>query len=215
MATLVTLGDSILDCGHYNRHGVHPGGLLVRNDDALFPEFRGRDLASRGPARLVHRAVDGATVASLPAQVRGLPAEGDAIVLLTLGGNDLLGGLVAAGPAAIARFRDLLEASLDALPPRWPILVGNVYDPTFGDDAQNFLGIEPGLARANLRRMNETLAAIGEARGAAVDIHGHFLEKGDASWFTQVIEPSLVGASEVRRCFLPHVERLAARGLSA
>src|SRR5207248_1660995 len=45
--TLYTFGDSILDCGHYNAHGVTPGGLLVRNDDRLFPEFRGRDLATR------------------------------------------------------------------------------------------------------------------------------------------------------------------------
>jgi len=61
--TVYTFGDSVLDCGHYNEHGVHPGQLLVRNDDRLFPSFKGRDLASRGPAVLEHRAVDGATVA--------------------------------------------------------------------------------------------------------------------------------------------------------
>jgi hypothetical protein len=65
-----TFGDSILDCGHYNAYGLTPGGLLVTNQDALFPEFRGRDLSSRGPARLEHRARDGATLASLPAQAR-------------------------------------------------------------------------------------------------------------------------------------------------
>src|SRR5438874_1535718 len=64
---LHTFGDSILDCGHYNEHGVDPGRLLLRNDDALFPEFKGQDLLSHGPARLEHRAVDGATVESLPA----------------------------------------------------------------------------------------------------------------------------------------------------
>src|SRR5438128_491252 len=56
--TVYTFGDSVLDCARYNEHGVHPGQLLVRNDDALFPEFAGRDLQTRGPARLVHRAVD-------------------------------------------------------------------------------------------------------------------------------------------------------------
>ena len=40
--------------------------------------------------------------------------------------------------------------------------------------------------------------------GALVDLHAHFLT-GDPSWFTEIIEPSLVGASEVRRCFLDHV----------
>src|SRR3712207_4865787 len=63
-----TFGDSILDCGHYNPYGVTPGGLLVHNEDALFPEFRGRDLSAQGLARLEHRARDGATVAGLPAQ---------------------------------------------------------------------------------------------------------------------------------------------------
>jgi hypothetical protein len=46
-----TFGDSILDCGHYNAHGVHPGQLIVRNEDRLFPEFEGRDLQSRGSAQ--------------------------------------------------------------------------------------------------------------------------------------------------------------------
>ena len=34
------------------------------------------------------------------------------------------------------------------------------------------------------------------------DIHAHFL-RGEPSWFTRTIEPSLIGASEVRRVFLP------------
>ena len=92
--TLYTFGDSILDCGHYNEYGVHPGALLVRNDDRLFPEFRGRDLGSRGPARLEHRARDGATVRGLPAQLGELSVEGDAVALVTVGGNDLLSGLI-------------------------------------------------------------------------------------------------------------------------
>ncbi|HEY9861789.1 MAG TPA: hypothetical protein V6D16_19985, partial [Candidatus Obscuribacterales bacterium] len=37
MVTLYTFGDSILDCARYNEYGVHPGQLLVRNDDRLFP----------------------------------------------------------------------------------------------------------------------------------------------------------------------------------
>jgi acyl-CoA thioesterase I len=67
--TVVTFGDSILDCARYNEYGVHPGQLIVRNDDALFPEFTGRDLFSSGPAQLDHRAMDGAVIDSLPRQV--------------------------------------------------------------------------------------------------------------------------------------------------
>jgi acyl-CoA thioesterase-1 len=200
MLTVYTFGDSILDCGHYNPHGVHPGQLLIHNDDRLFPEFIGRDLASRGPARLVHRAVDGATVAGLPAQMRGLQPAGESLALLTVGGNDLLRGLAADTGPGLRDFEKALESFLVRLPVR-PVLVGSVYDPTFGKDENNFLAVEPRVARANLRRMNEVLAAMGARFGRAVNIHAHFLT-GDPSWFTRTIEPSLTGASEIRRAFL-------------
>src|SRR3712207_211159 len=93
-----------------------------------------------------------------------------------------------------------LDAFLRDLPIR-PVLIGNVYDPTFGDDRQNFLGVEPAVARGNHRRMNAVLADLAGRYGALVDLHAHFLT-GDPSWFTRTIEPSLVGASEVRRAFL-------------
>lgn len=37
---LYTFGDSILDCGHCNEHGVHSAALLVRNDDATPRKLR-------------------------------------------------------------------------------------------------------------------------------------------------------------------------------
>lgn len=94
MLTVYTFGDSILDCGRYNAWGVTPGALLVRNDDTLFPAFRGQDLAAHGGGRLEHRARDGATVRRLPAQAAGLRVATPAVALLTIGGNDLLMGLV-------------------------------------------------------------------------------------------------------------------------
>jgi acyl-CoA thioesterase I len=81
MVTLYTFGDSILDCGRYNEFGIHPGQLLVRNNDRLFPEFQRQDLTSQGPARLEHLARDGATVESLPSQAQGLRVEGKAIAV--------------------------------------------------------------------------------------------------------------------------------------
>ena len=197
---VVTFGDSILDCGHYNDKGVTPGQLVVQNDDRLFPEFRGRDLQSRGPARLEHRARDGATVAGLPSQAAGLSVTGDAVAMLTVGGNDLLRGLVADDGPGIEAFGRSLDAFLRDLPIR-PVLIGNVYDPTFGDDRQNFLGIDPAVARGNHRRLNAVLADLAGRYGVLVDLHAHFLT-GDPSWLTHTIEPSLVGASEVRRAFL-------------
>jgi acyl-CoA thioesterase I len=199
--TVYTFGDSILDCGRYNPHGITPGALLVRNDDALFPEFRGRDLATRGPARLVHRAVDGATVDGLPAQVRGVqPPAGSAVALVTVGGNDLLRGLAADDGSGVREFAARLDAFLTSLPVR-PVLLGTVYDPTFGDDARNFLGVDPRTARANHRRVNDAITRLAERYGRLVDLHAHFL-RGDPSWFVNIIEPSLRGASEVRRAFL-------------
>ena len=204
MLTVYTFGDSILDCGHYNPYGVTPGALLVRNDDRMFPEFRGRDLSSHGPARLEHRAQDGARLPSLPAQARGMKVEGEAVALVTIGGNDLLGGLIADQGPGIAAFARGLDEFLRQLPIR-PVLLGNVYDPTFGDDRQNFLGIDPELGRTNLQRMNSVLGEVAGRYGELVDLHGHFLA-GDPSWYTYTIEPSLTGASEVRRCFLNHLD---------
>ncbi len=202
MRTLYTFGDSILDCGHYNDHALDPGQLIVRNDDRLFPEFAGRDLASRGPARLEHRAVDGATVEDLPSQVRGrIVAEEAVAAIVTVGGNDLLSSLFYEMEPGIDAFAADLDAFLRALPIR-PVLVGNVYDPTCGDDARNFLGIDPRAARSALRLLNAAIAEVAARHGVLVDLHAHFLQNGGPSWFTRTIEPSLVGASEVRRVVL-------------
>jgi acyl-CoA thioesterase I len=201
--TLYTFGDSILDSGWYNDLGLHTGQLLIRNDDQLFPEFQGQDLSSYGPAHLEHRAVDGATVASLPAQALHLAPTGKAVAILTIGGNDLLRGLIVDRGPGIDAFAMALDAFLRDLPIR-PVLLGNVYDPTFGDDALNFTGVDPALARENHRRVNAVIAELAGEYGALVDLHAHFL-RGDPTWCTHIIEPSLRGTSEVRRCFLPHL----------
>jgi acyl-CoA thioesterase-1 len=206
MLTVFTFGDSILDCGHYNIEMFDPGGLLVRNDDGFFPEFRGRDLSSLGPTQLEHRAIDGAIVDDLPAQAEDLVVEGPAIAILTIGGNDLLIHLLDDDGPGVETFARKLGDFLDNLPIR-PVLIGSVYDPTFGDDALNVFGVDSELGRSNHRRVNAVLADLGKAYGAFVDLHAHFLT-GDLSWFTRTIEPSLVGASEVRRCFLEAIEAL-------
>jgi hypothetical protein len=103
----------------------------------------------------------------------------------------------------VEAFARALDSFLTALPIR-PVYIGNVYDPSFGNDENNFLGVDPEQARANHRRVNAVLAEMGAKYGALVDLHAHFL-KGDPSWYTYTIEPSLTGASEVRREFLPYV----------
>ena len=201
-----TFGDSILDCGHYNAHGVSPGGLVVRNDDRLFPEFAGRDLASKGPARLEHLAVDGSTVDDLKGQVEmvTVPKDEPSLAMVTIGGNDLIRGLLVDTGPGVAAFAGALRKFLAGLSVG-RIYVGNVYDPTFGDDARNFTGLPSPLARAAHRRVNEAIGEVAARHGVLVDLHAHFL-KGDPSWMVNVIEPSLVGASEVRRCFWEAME---------
>ncbi len=202
--TLYTFGDSILDCGGYNPYSVNPAMLLIKNDDHLFPEFRGRDLSARGPCRLEHRAVDGSWVWSLPDQVQGLNVREPALALLTIGGNDLLAGLARDQGPGISSFEQTLEEIVAALPIR-PLFIGNVYDPTLDDDCRNFLGIHPAVARGNLRRLNDAIARVARRHGRLVDFDAHFLT-GDPTWFTMIIEPSLRGASEIRRCFLEAIE---------
>ena len=174
--TLYTFGDSILDSRWYNDAGIDPGQLLVRNDDERFPEFQRQDLASHGPVRLEHRAGDGATVDSLPAQARNLTPSEKAAAILTIGGNDLLRGLLVDRGPGIAAFATALDAFLRDLPVR-PVLLGNVYDPTFGDDALNVTGVEPALARENHRRVNAVIAELAGEYGALVDLHAHFLQR--------------------------------------
>jgi hypothetical protein len=110
--------------------------------------------------------------------------------------------LVDRGPG-VAAFAMALDAFLRDLPVR-PMLLGNVYDPTFGDDTLNFTGVDSELARENHRRVNSVIAELAGKYGALVDLHAHFLS-GDPTWCTHTIEPSLRGTSEVRRCFLPHL----------
>jgi acyl-CoA thioesterase-1 len=54
---------------------------------------------------------------------------------------------------------------------------------------------------ANHRRVNTVIGSLAARYGRLVDLHAHFLT-GDPPWFTRTIEPSLIGASEVRRAFL-------------
>jgi lysophospholipase L1-like esterase len=122
------------------------------------------------------------------------------VALLTVGGNDLLRGLAADTGPGIKSFETALDRFLRALPIR-PVLLGTVYDPTFGDDKRNFLNVDPRITRANHRRVNAVIGSLAARYGRLVDLHAHFLT-GNPTWYVHTIEPSLTGASEVRRAFL-------------
>ena len=213
-SAVYTFGDSILDCSTYTG-GPTPGALLATNDDDLFPEFRGRDLSTALGREIpvVHRAEDGATVAALPLQIGAGPVPKGALTMLTIGGNDLLQGL-SRGAFSLERLGEALRGALARLSGT-QLFVGNVYDPSFGDDAHaslsDYLGVQPVIARRAYGAVNGILRAeVATAGGVLVDLHAHFLT-GDPSWFTRVIEPSLIGASEVRRAFLAAWEESVGR----
>lgn len=208
MYTLYTFGDSMLDCSRYNSERVSPGTLLCDNRDDLFAEFAGRDLASLGEAALAHRAVDGAQLPHLRAQWPRKPPPPRSCALLTIGGNDLLAGLLWCSMdeergVFDAWFEDY-EAALRECPVR-PLFVGTVYDPTFAlpEVERRFAPhVDARVLRARLQRFNDRIRASAERAGAVcVDLYARF-QQGDPSWIVQEIEPSLVGASEIRRAFL-------------
>lgn len=211
---LITLGDSILDSGRYNRFGLNPGRLIVRNSAALFPRFIRHDLSHKYRVGLRHRAQDGATVTSLRRQAHGIEAASRRqAAIMTIGGNDLLTGLLAdEGGVATSIFAYELETFLAAFPVR-PVFVGNVYDPSFdGEDPAwaGFLAKAGGAdaLRPQHRRVNEVIAeVVADTRGAyLVDLYGHFLAHGNPSWYSHRIEPSWRGCGEVRRVFLEKME---------
>ncbi len=100
----------------------------------------------------------------------------DGIAIVSIGGNDLLRGLVN-GIGSFEEFEIKLKDCLDLIPIR-PLLIGNVYDPTFGDDRKNFTSHDPKKGRKNHERMNEILKKYAEQYGILVDVHSHFLKEG-------------------------------------
>ena len=56
--------------------------------------------------------------------------------------------------------------------------------------------------------MNEILKKYAEQYGILVDVHSHFLKEGKEDWYVHVIEPSIIGASEVRRLYLNGILKL-------
>ncbi len=89
---VVNLGDSIAAA-----YGVPSGSgyidLLMKNDDAAHPTYKGKDLGDKFPgAKLSDRSYGGATSPNLPGQVASAPANktGDTLVVISIGGNDMM-----------------------------------------------------------------------------------------------------------------------------
>lgn len=163
--TLIVVGDSISDVGAGGAPAEKPfyRTLLVNNDDALYPGWKGFDLASCWGLETANvvKASQGGAVATVPAdnapndrgillnQVTGLPANlpGPVLVIGTIGGNDVTGGLITVLTGTPAQQQKKIDdfiagygAALANLtrPDRFgpgvkaTVLMTNIYDPSGG-----------------------------------------------------------------------------------
>ena len=197
--------------------------LFFRNVDERYPEFEGRDLATRYEA-LTHAnlAEDGATVGDVFGSQLPLLDESDAPTLLTLsiGGNDLLSAFGNKPAPALLRsvvrdIGDAIEFLVESLRRARPnsVLIGTtVYDPSDGTRA--IPGVFTGSGPLPIEALHDLNARIREVvvsqpRAAVADVHEHFLGHGVSApskerwyWKRSWIEPNAAGASEIRRLWL-------------
>lgn len=163
--TVVVVGDSISDVGGGGAPAEKPfyRTLLVNNDDALYPGWKGFDLATCWGLETANvvKASQGGAVATVPAdntptdrgilvnQATGLPANlpGPVLVVGTIGGNDVTGGLITVLTGTAAQQQKKIDdfiagygAAMANLtkPDRFgpgvkaTVLMTNIYDPSGG-----------------------------------------------------------------------------------
>lgn len=164
--TLVVVGDSISDVGSGSNLTVQQPfyrELLVKNDDAKYPMWMGKDLTSCwGGAPNVVKVSKGGAVATegvqasiLFDQVKSLPAmlPGPVLVVGTIGGNDLqralpdvvLGQDVSMQMAAFAKglddaFGELTKTDRFGAGVKADVFITNMYDPSGGTGNFVFAG---------------------------------------------------------------------------
>ena len=228
-STYIALGDSIsIDiypaadvarryAGKASSDRLGAASLLFRNDDRLWPEFRGRDLSRlNDEIEFEDLSSDGATTPTMLRQAEAVSRSDERTLLtITIGGNDLLGliGSRSGDRDSIEiqeRVRSAVQRLLE-LRPNSTIVITTVYDPS---DGTNRL---PGYSRTLdqeakwLLRYNEFLRELvrTDTRLRLADIHSHFLGHGltapeEDQWYLResIIEPNARGASEVRRVWL-------------
>jgi lysophospholipase L1-like esterase len=193
--------------------------LLYRNDDARWPEFRGRDLAGQSPGlEFRNLAEDGAMIDDVATEELarlGRDSEDPGILItLTAGGNDLLDVLLArrpleSGVSRIAwRYAELVASVREELP-RATLVLTTVYDPTDGTGRLPGLEAYGALPLEYLDRFNQQVREAARTTGAVLaDVQRDFLGHGVTApeqerwyWRRNLIEPSARGASEIRRAW--------------
>jgi acyl-CoA thioesterase-1 len=200
--------------------------LLYRNDDARWPEFKGRELAQVSPEVVfLNLAEDGAMIDDVTteelARLGRDSADPGFLFTITAGGNDLLDALVAGRPLekAVTRmaadYRELVENVREEFP-HAAILLTTVYDPTDGTGKLPGLEAFAPLPLEYLSRFNDRVREVARAVPGTVlaDVHQHFLGHGVSApppdrwyWQRNMIEPNARGASEIRRVWWEAIDR--------
>jgi lysophospholipase L1-like esterase len=192
--------------------------LLYRNDDARWPEFKGRDLSHRSPGvKFLNLAEDGAMIDDVTteelARLGHDSSEPGLLLTLTAGGNDLLDALSTGRKLDQAvqriqrRYIELVETMREEVP-RATLVLTTVYDPTDGTGALPGMERFGSLPLEYLDQFNEHVRETADSMAGTVlaDVHRHFLGHGVTArgadqwyWRRNMIEPSARGASEIRR----------------
>ena len=194
--TVIFLGDSITAGSGVRNDDEDYASLLVQNTSA-WPDWDGIDLMSRYPGiEVVDVSKSGSWTGTVlgdqldrfEAQV-ALPFEGEVLVIITVGGNDLQSVLL--DPAGVEEriektvhnWAKIAMYFLDDL--RFPdgatILMANVYEPTdgVGQVGSCFYGLNLSSLLPSLHDANTQLRGLAEAGGfSALDMRGTFLGHG-------------------------------------
>lgn len=204
---LVNLGDS-LAAGYYAGKGRSYKALLVKNNDLLYPAYKGKDLNSWFPGiKVVDRSKSGAVTKDVISQAKGVSGnpKGLTLVLISAGGNDFNDNILTMiNPVQASAMAKQGAANLGQVVARFSnkllfpggavILLLKVHDPTDGTGTvpakkglQGFcsviqkLGIFVGpTAIKNLALFNQQLAgSVGKASNVTVvDNQAAFLGHG-------------------------------------
>jgi lysophospholipase L1-like esterase len=213
----VGLGDSI-STDDYPGEDRGAISLLYKNQDELYPNFRGRDLRSIYPGiKFQSLALDGATTAHvLHHQLEKIKAPHNqrSLFTLTAGGNDILSGEDAED---VVNRLEIIVKTITRNFPQSDLIIGTIYDPTDGVLDLFEDGRDITREYEILKIVNARIEEFGKNSNVrVVDIYSHFLghgshckdpnnphhKKEDSSlWYVLTIEPNSRGAHEVRRLF--------------
>jgi hypothetical protein len=247
----IALGDSlsidlypgldVVERGDPSYTGPPPGGLgavslFFRNDDARWPEFAGRDLASLAPGiafrnehqhtgpRTIegdHFATDAATSTGVLAYqlARVPPSDERTLFTVTSGLFDVVQMMGAPNPpptlveGMLSRTERLLRTIAGKRPDSL-VLLGTVVDPSDGtgelETLEPFARERNWIESYNLA-LREVIRPFPTAR--LVDVHGRLLGHGASAddgerwyWRGSLLKPGARAASELRRLWLEALE---------